>query len=302
MKINVVRSDEVYRKMAAAPAEKRADIFRWELMGPFKKRWDLCSVPLKASKPGGYDVVMACSMLGLLPPESVDGSAQEKIALISKKELWDACGDVVLDSLKRFKKAGCPLPVEEYTVSIFLADPASPYTKASRGYFGDGGIPGFMFLAVDPGDFVLDRIPAALAHECNHNVRFQNVAWRNDAALADLLVCEGIAEVFAASVHGEDKIGPWVTSTGEAELEEVVKPLLARDLDARGFENITPLLYGDEIAAARGYEPRGHPFCAGYACGYAMMKYYIGKTGKSALEATVAPTQEIMRAVEGFWR
>ena len=42
MDVRSVRSDQAYRAMIAAPPEKRADLYRHELMAPFKEKWDLC--------------------------------------------------------------------------------------------------------------------------------------------------------------------------------------------------------------------------------------------------------------------
>ena len=36
MKVTYVRSDEIYRKIMEAPIEKKNDIYRYELMMPFK--------------------------------------------------------------------------------------------------------------------------------------------------------------------------------------------------------------------------------------------------------------------------
>ena len=59
MKVKYIRSDSVYQKIANASIEKKNDIYRYELMMPFKKKWDCYSVPMKASTPNGYDVIMA---------------------------------------------------------------------------------------------------------------------------------------------------------------------------------------------------------------------------------------------------
>ena len=51
----------------------------------------------------------------------------------------------------------------------------------------------------------------------------------------------------------------------------------------------------------QGYFPVGLPFCAGYACGYYMIKHYLEKTCKTIIEATLIPTDEILREIEDFW-
>ncbi len=54
-------------------------------------------------------------------------------------------------------------------------------------------------------DYTLEHLPVALAHETNHNVRFQFIKWRNDITLGEMMVSEGLAENFATYLYGEDK-------------------------------------------------------------------------------------------------
>ena len=96
MKVKYIRSDSVYQKIANASIEKKNDIYRYELMMPFKKKWDCYSVPMKASTPNGYDVIMASSMLGHIAPNKVDKSQQKNIEQISSDLLWTAWQIVVL--------------------------------------------------------------------------------------------------------------------------------------------------------------------------------------------------------------
>ena len=76
-------------------------------------------------------------------------------------------------------------------------------------------------LSLLPNDYTLPRVQAALAHECNHNVRFQFIKWNQQTTLADWVVSEGLAEFFAAELYGKELIGPWVTSTSSEQLEEI---------------------------------------------------------------------------------
>ena len=39
MKISAIRSDKVYSKIMSAPLEQKNDIYRYELMKPFEKKW-----------------------------------------------------------------------------------------------------------------------------------------------------------------------------------------------------------------------------------------------------------------------
>ncbi len=81
----------------------------------------------------------------------------------------------------------------------------------------------------------------------------------------------------------------------------MVKPIIKEGLDVTGFDNITAYLYGDEIAELRGFFPVGLPYCAGYACGYYLIKHYLHKTGKSIEEATLTSTTQILKDVADFW-
>lgn len=100
MKVKYIRSDSVYQKIANASIEKKNDIYRYELMMPFKKKWDCYSVPMKASTPNGYDVIMASSMLGHIAPNKVDKSQQKNIEQISSDLLWTACQQSIQKSLR----------------------------------------------------------------------------------------------------------------------------------------------------------------------------------------------------------
>ena len=59
MNVKAIRSDGVYAKIMSAPAENKNDIYRYELMMPFEKKWACYNVPMKAATPNGYDVIMA---------------------------------------------------------------------------------------------------------------------------------------------------------------------------------------------------------------------------------------------------
>ena len=72
MNVNFIRSDGIYAKIMKAPLDKKDDIYRYELMMPFEKKWACYSVPMKAATPNGYDVIMASGMLGHIAPTKVD--------------------------------------------------------------------------------------------------------------------------------------------------------------------------------------------------------------------------------------
>lgn len=301
MNIIEVRSDKIYKKIMNAPINKKEDIYRYELMKPFEFKWKCINVPITAKQEGGYDVIMASDMMGVLSPKDINESQINNINILSNDKLWNKCKETIENSIKPFIKEGYKLNTEEYKFSILLANPESPYTILSDGYFGDGGIPGYIFLLLVPNEYTINRLPVALAHECNHNIRFQFINWSNDITLEEMMINEGLAENFATWMFGEDMVGPWVSKTDIETLNTYIKPIIKSGLKETGFQNIISYLYGDDIAKMQGYFPVGLPYCAGYACGYYMIKYYLEKTNKSIVEATLLPYSEIIEVVRGFW-
>lgn len=301
MNIKSIRSDKVYSKMIASPIEKRDDIYRYELMQPFEGKWNCYHIPLKAPTENGYDVVMASSMLGFMTPTKVDDSQKENVARLSADDFWKKCQSSIERSLKCFTDKGVDLPITDYLFTVLLANPESPYTILNEGYCGDGGIPGYIFAWLTPSDYTISRLPVALAHETNHNVRFQFEKWHDDITLAEMMVSEGLAENFATYLYGEENVGPWVSKTDLKTLNEYIKPIIRDGLNVQGLDNLTAYLYGDEMAKMQNYFPVGLPYCAGYACGYHMIKHYLNKTGKNIIEATLTPACEILREVSDFW-
>ena len=299
--VKAVRSDDIYRKILNASMDRKDDIYRYEFMQQFEKKWEMYHCPLKAKQPGGYDVVMASGMLGYLLPQKIGKKEEAYIDELADDKLWAACAASIVQSLMQFANMGIDLRVKEYLFTLALADPESPYSIMCDNYSGDGGIPGYIFGSLVPSAFTKSRMPIALAHETNHNVRFQYIKWSNDISLGEYMICEGLAENFAVSIYGEENVGPWVSKTDEETLNEYIKPLMQSSLEVRGFEGITAYMYGDELAKMQNYIPAGMPYCAGYACGYYMVKYYLEKTGKNIIEATILPAEEILKEIDGFW-
>lgn len=301
MNIECINSTSIYEKIMKASDDEKENIYRYELMKPFEKKWACYQVPICPKTPGGYDVIMASTLLGILPPQCIDDTWEERIKLLGEDKLWKDCQESMEKSFQYFLNHGVELLVDTYRFTIVLANPDSVYTKLSDGYCGDGGIPGYIILMVLPNAFTLDRLKTAMAHECNHNVRYQHIKWRNDITLAEMMVTEGLAENFAVSLYGIENLGPWVSKVSEEELREYIIPIIKEGLDTQGFDNITAYLYGDDIALQRGFIPVGLPYCAGYACGFHMVKYYLEKTGEDIATATVKPASEILDQIPEFF-
>ena len=301
MIITAIRSDAIYRKMKdAAPAEKE-NIYRDELMKPFEFKWACVGIPLKAETEGGCDVVSAAAMSGYYAPAQITQERSAEIDQISKETFWADCENSIRNTLSGFEQHGIQLPKQEYVFTVVLSDPHSPMTVMAGDYCGDGGIPGYIIGSIVPNARSLSLLPVALAHETNHNVRWQFMQWSSRITLADMIVSEGLAETFAATMFGEKKVGKWVRETTQEVLRQTVKPLIRANLMTSDFQTLSSCLYGDEIMALRGGQPIGMPYCGGYACGYALIGHYLKKTGASIYEATITPTAGILEKTEDFW-
>ncbi|MEC0256806.1 DUF2268 domain-containing putative Zn-dependent protease [Paenibacillus lautus] len=300
MKIKSLRSDHIYQKVAQASPEEKLELFRNEMMAPFKKQWQIQQIPFKAEEANGFDVITFNSMMHR-SPDQITSQISAEIELISSESFWLACEHAVKKSLHLFVEHEINLPVSEYLFTIQLGNPESRALTINEGYSGFGGIPGFIWGTILPNEYTIPRMKAALAHECNHNVRYQFIQWDHTVNLGELIVSEGLAENYATFMFGEELLGPWVTKTNAETLNRRIKPVLREHLQLTGFDRIAPYLYGDEIAKLQNSKPVNMPYSAGYACGYHLIQYYLRKTGKTIFEATITPAAQILDEVEEYW-
>jgi uncharacterized protein YjaZ len=301
MNIKAIRSDVIYRKMMTISKEEKENIYRYELMKPFEFKWQCIGIPLKAETKCEYDVVSAAGISGHYAPSQITDKRLVEIEKISDNAFWNVCEDSIRHTLEGFEAHGIALPTQDYAFTVILSDPQNPVSAMTGDYCGDGGIPGYIIGTIIPNEESLQMLPVALAHEANHNVRWQFMKWSPSITLADMIVSEGLAENFSAYMFGEDKIGKWVTQTSSEALETIIKPMIKEKLTESDFNKLSSFLYGDAMMAMRGGAPVGMPYCGGYACGYALIAHYLKKTGKSIYEATITPTSEILKETEDFW-
>ncbi|GKU79102.1 DUF2268 domain-containing protein [Paenibacillus sp. L3-i20] len=300
MKITALRSDNIYGKIMKAEPEEKLELYRQEMLAPFMGKWEIQQIPFKSSEQNGFDVMMLNNFMNISPTD-ITPEIEEDLAAISSELFWQECHEAVTSSFSSFLNSGIELPVSEYLYTVLLGDVNSPGLTMNEGICGDGGIPGYIIANLTPNEYTLPRIKSVLAHECNHNVRYQFIKWNSSINLGEMIVSEGLAESFATSMYGEQLLGPWVAKTSMETLHSHIKPLMKDKLDVTGFEQINPYLYGDEIAKMQNLTPVGMPYSAGYACGYYLIQYYLKKTGKSITEATITPASTILAETKDFW-
>lgn len=297
-KVTVIDSLSFYERCLQEQVDENA--FRSEIMQPLEGMWQYLNAPLTPKAPGGYDVVMVSEMLGIWTPRKTTMLIESKVSLLKETEIFAECRHVLRKSAQYFSEIGYKIPVDEFIMNILLGDPENTVLMASEGYSGFGGIPGYILLIVVPNEFNRTRLRSALAHEFNHNIRFTYEPFNHgDISVEDYLVIEGLAEVFAEELYGIEQRGPWVQDYDEEELEYTIA-VMKDGREARGFDQVSAYMYGDEVAREQGYQPVGLSRNAGYTIGYHLVKDYLKNTGKTIAEATLTPSKMIVKESKIF--
>ncbi|MUV38851.1 uncharacterized protein JNUCC1_02722 [Lentibacillus sp. JNUCC-1] len=271
--------------------DRRRDYFRYEMMEPFRHMWNLINVPLKAKQQNGYDVIMAAKMLGFADVGD-DQTIRKALTILRDYDAYAVAERTLENCIVKASDKGLKINADEVKMGLYVSDPEK--LTLQKGYTGFGGIPGYITVNIYPNDYNLPKIPAVIAHEFHHNIRFSYFDWdHGNVTVGDYLVIEGLAESFAKELYGTEQLGPWVTSMDQEELEYSTE-VIGEALDIKGFAEVSSYMFGDKIAAQEGYQPVGLPFCAGYAVGYKAVQAYMEKHDQTIYEATLMPAEEII--------
>ena len=290
MKIIIEDTIEQYEKLFSMD-EYKNNFYRYSMMKPFEKMWNMINVPLKAKQPGGYDVIIATNMLGYLNLSDTQNGKQalEKLKEIRALQIAQSTLNHCVDFIE---KNNLTISADELRFGMYIADPKK--LELQKGYCGFGGIPGFIQVSIYPDSYNIPRIPAVIAHEFHHNIRFSYVDWdHGNVTVGDYLVIEGLAESFAKELFGEELLGPWVTTFDKEDLE-YSKEVIKNALDIKGFAEVSSYMFGDSIAKEQGYQPVGLSPFAGYAIGYQAVQSFMKINNVGIEEATLLSTDEII--------
>ncbi|MBD8498429.1 DUF2268 domain-containing protein [Paenibacillus arenosi] len=292
MNIQWIDTMTQYQEIYQLPMEKRRDYFRYKMMGPFEDMWSTIQVPLKPATEGGYDVVMACEMMGILALNE-DERGLAAVDMIKASQAEQTLQRSLQECVRYAEQAELRVAREKLIAGMYFGNPEK--LKPHNGYSGFGGIPGYIQLYIYPNEYNLKRLPALIAHEFHHNIRFSYFNWSHgDVTLGEYMIIEGLAESFAAAMYGEELIGPWVTSLDEDDLAysiEVMRTVLGN----KGFDGISGYMFGDEVAKAQGYTPVGMSYGAGYAVGYHIVQSFLKRNNVSIVEATLMKEEDIIQ-------
>ncbi|WP_273127110.1 DUF2268 domain-containing protein [Bacillus weihaiensis] len=271
--------------------EERQDYFRYMMMSSFTNMWNLLNVPIKAKQENGYDVLMATNMLGFANISN-DKQIQRGLSILKDNNAYMVAENTIKTCIDKANKAGLKVNADEIKFGMYVANPDK--LKLQKGYTGFGGIPGYITVIIYPNDYNLPKIPAVIAHEFHHNIRFSYFDWdHGNVTVGDYIVIEGLADSFAKELYGTDQLGPWVTSIDRDELEYSIY-VIGEALNIKGFAEVSSYMFGDEIAKQEGYQPVGLSFGAGYAVGYEVVQAFMRKTNKTIYETTLLSSDEII--------
>ncbi len=294
MKFNILDTEATYRRLLEIDsAEERERIFCVELVEPFQGVVNIM---------GSGDGLAAFKQWGMSPEQFREDNREHMrgvLDALATADAWNRAAKSLEVGYAAFAPVADRIPTEAITFGLLVAELGGPVE--GMGYTGFGGIPGWIMTVYGiPNAENLAKVEACTVHELHHNLSAAISgtamnAWKDfmSVTVADYMLAEGQAESFAAELYGEESTGPWVNDFDESRLEET-KAIFKAGLKRSGFNTIRGYIFGGEIAAEHGFDAVNVPLYAGYALGYRLMQAYLKNTGKSLVEATLVPTDEII--------
>ncbi len=246
--------------------------------------------------PGEVDLVAMHRMASGFPLDRDEERCLEALEALHDADAWGRIGHA-LDHALTVQLAATPdITVPDITVLIVLGDPGDThFTGPNLGMTANGSVPGYLFLNFWPYPENLARLEATAVHELNHNLRYSPGAVVWDPAtvtVGEQVVSEGLADAFARQLYG-DELGH--TRVGVPHLhDDAVFAKVVSGLDVTGMHNFTAWVHGDETAARYGVPPVGLPTGAGYAVGNRLVDTYLATTGRTAAEALLVDSREVI--------
>ena len=299
MNINFIQTNEYYRRILDCQDDgERTKLYLELFVEPWKQMMNM--VRGHATQYGPDDELAGARAWAWLLPDQVDAIAR-LLDKLEAADAWTIGRDALAKAADRFGPYANNVPFTNVSGWMVLADPhyANPL---ERGYTGatDWFQPRLIGQIWDPTPYVLERLPALVAHEFHHLVRLRAFPFGMNTSVADYIIIEGTAEAFAASLFGEDKIGYFITEVDQDNLE-TARRLIGQGLHETGFDVIRGYIFGDALAERASFRPvGGMPTYGGYAVGYHVVRAYLERTGKSIEETTFIPADEIVR-MSGFF-
>ncbi|GHH51855.1 DUF2268 domain-containing protein [Streptomyces candidus] len=289
MKILVHDTASAMSDLLALPVAQRPAALR-ELLAPFQ-------AVLNRVTGGGMDAVQLHSTGSGFPLDRDDPRLAAALGRMREARVWERIEESLGAAQERLAaEAPGAARAETVHVVLVLGDPDDEHlTVRSEGYFGMGGFPGGIHLAMWPTATSLAKIHHTAAHELHHNVRYANVVWDPaTVTVGEHVVAEGLAEAFVRELAGEQAMGPWATAVSGTELDDAYEKITDA-VDLPGMRNLPPYVFGDATAKLMGLAPVGLPDFAGYTVGLRIVDAHLAATGLTAAQSVALPAGEILR-------
>lgn len=315
--ITVLDNAGAFRDLLDAPVADRADLVR-ALWGPMAGMFRYF--------PGGAEAVDFAEMdrqnvsfdwdrrdgdIDGVNAVSYENRIREALDLMEDADAWGRIGRGLRRGVEAIRDSDPAATIPDLTVLTGIGDPDNAhFMDEIQGLTAFGGISGYLQIIVWPTPTVLERLEAIAVHELHHNIRYSEggVVWDPmTVTLGEQVIAEGLADVFAAELHGDAGythfIDPVATGDGsdggDSDRAEEIFTKVTGALDTTGMQNVTAWIHGDASARLHGVEPVGVPAGAGYAVGARLVRNYLDATGTTAAQNVRTPADHIIAVATG---
>ncbi|MBI1296417.1 hypothetical protein GC175_15800 [bacterium] len=299
MKANWIDTHHIYQQLLAAPdQETREQLYKDAIIQPWQAMMNNMTDTFQTEPGDPFGVARAWNWL--LPEHFAD--TPQSLPVMEAADAWTIGARALAKGATQWEAFTDRLPLDQVTGWLILADPTRSM-PGELGYTGaiDWTQPQLVVQYATPTEENLRCLPGAVVHEMHHLIRLRLFPWNMmQTSLAQYIVHEGMAELFATELFGEEVLGPYVTAISKDDLA-TARRLIANNLDSTGFDVIRAYVFGDGVMASMGGEPIGMPNYGGYAVGYHVVQSFLRRTGLSVAEATFLSAEEIV-AQSGYFR
>ncbi len=218
------------RAVLAQPVDERKAAYQKYMLEPQRDYWEPLLARFAPHMANNEDAAMK-----MVWDVDLEADASETLAALDRLEqanAWSRAYDALCTAARAFEAAGRPTLMDELTGIVTLGNPRDKlFMELNRGYAGA---------------------------QCR--VRLTHEPWTLETSVGQYIVLEGLAELFAKALYGEEFVGPWVTSLNAEETERA-RTIIGRDINVTGFDKIRSYIFGDQIAIQSGLAPVGLPHC-----------------------------------------
>lgn len=299
MNINWIDTHGIYQAIIAAPdAITREQLYTEQIMSPWGHM--MAMVAGRMGNTGPAEPFAGPRAWHWLLPDQL-ATEPETLTRLETADAWRIGQEAMQRVVNAFQPYSERIPIDTIEGWLILADPATS-DPILRGYTGgiDFMQPRFIVQFSEVNDYTLPRLGGCIVHEMHHLIRTKVAPWNiMTATLGDYMIHEGLAESFAGSLFGQDRVGYYVTEFDEGQIE-TARQLIRTNLNITGFDALRAFIFGDHLARQMNLTPVGMPDYGGYAIGYRVVQAYLKKTGNSIEAATFLPAAEII-AESGYF-